>query len=308
MPISALVSLKYFIMTGVINHIHPSALVIFFLVVITAIAVKKSFCSWICPVGLLSESLWRVRPRQLKKVVMPRLPDLVFRSLKYILLAFFLYTIVLQMSAPALKQFIHSAYHIVADIKMLRFFTHMSATTMAVLGVLMLLSFVFPYFWCRYLCPYGALLGIVGFLSPVKVRRNPSSCTNCGHCNRACPSRIRVSDGKVVNSDECIGCGRCAEACPEPQTLDLSLPGKSGSVPAPAIAGVVVIIFLGGSILARAGGIWHNRVPERAYLSAMVETDLIDLERVTDMDALIRQLDRRGKRVLMMKMMNSGRQ
>ena len=304
LPISALVSLKYFLVTGIINQVHPSALVILCLALITALGVKKGFCSWVCPVGFLSELLWRLRPGQLKRVVIPGIADWGLRSLKYFILLFFLFTILWQMNSAALGQFIHSAYHIVADIKMLRFFTHMSGTAAAVLAGLVVLSFIFPYFWCRYLCPYGALAGLISFLSPVKVRRNASSCTDCGRCNRACPSRIRISRAAVVRSDECFGCGRCAEACPEPDTLALSLPVRSGKVPGAAVAGFVLIVFLGGSLLARTAGIWHNQVPDRVYLAAMLETDLIEPDRIKNMDELIQNLDRRGKRILMMKMMN----
>ncbi len=304
LPISAMVSLKYFLVTGIINQVHPSALVILGFVLITSIGVKKGFCSWVCPVGFLSELLWLIRPRQFKKIVMPGVIDWMLRSLKYLLLLFFLYTILWQMNSAALEQFIHSSYNIVADIKMLRFFTHMSGTTMAVLTGLVVLSFVFPYFWCRYLCPYGALLGLAGFLSPVKVRRNESSCTDCGRCNRVCPSRINISRKDAVQSDECFGCGRCADACPEPHTLTLSWPITSKAVPAAAIAGFVLIVFLGGSLLARTAGIWHNQVPDQYYLTAMLETDLIDFTQVKDVDELIQHLDRRGKRLLMMKMMN----
>ncbi len=54
LPISALVSLKHWLYTGTINSIHPSALVLFLIICFTAVIVKKGFCSWICPIGLLS--------------------------------------------------------------------------------------------------------------------------------------------------------------------------------------------------------------------------------------------------------------
>jgi len=55
LPISALVSLKHLLYTGTINRIHPSGLVLFLMICFTAVFAKKGFCSWVCPVGTLSD-------------------------------------------------------------------------------------------------------------------------------------------------------------------------------------------------------------------------------------------------------------
>ena len=60
LPISALMSLKYWILTGVFNTIHPSGLIILLVIIATAVLLKKGFCSWICPIGLLSEYLEKI--------------------------------------------------------------------------------------------------------------------------------------------------------------------------------------------------------------------------------------------------------
>jgi len=157
LPISALVSLKYFALTHGINKIHPSGVLIFLFVVLSAFWVKKSFCSWVCPIGFLSELLTHLHFRVFKKgvQVIPLL-DFVLRGFKYCLLAFFLFTILYKMSPNALEQFVFSSYNIVADIKMLRFFTDISTTALVSLLTLVALSVIIRYFWCRYLCPYGA--------------------------------------------------------------------------------------------------------------------------------------------------------
>jgi polyferredoxin len=304
LPISALVSLKYFVLNGVINEIHPSGLLIFLFVVLTAFWVKKSFCSWVCPIGFLSEILNRVHYRLFKKglQVYPLL-DFVLRSLKYFLLAFFLFTILYKMSPVALEQFVFSSYNIVADIKMLKFFTDISTTALVSILASVMLSILIRYCWCRYLCPYGALLGVLGFLSPFKVRRDASSCTTCKKCDRACPCSISISKTDAVVSDECFACGKCVDACPEENTLFISLPKKKVKLSARAIACMVILVFLGGSFLARGAGLWHNKVTNPIYLTAMLENNLIDINRVTDMDTFIGNLDNRGKRLLMMKMM-----
>jgi polyferredoxin len=303
LPISALVSLKSFALTREINPIHPSGLLIFFFVVLSAVLVKKSFCSWVCPIGFLSEILGKLHFRLFKKGlrVYPFL-DFVLRSLKYCLLAFFLFAILFKMDANALEQFIFSSYNIVADIKMLKFFTDISSTTLICLVTLVILSILIRYFWCRYLCPYGALLGVIGFLSPFKIRRDASFCTSCKKCDQACPCSISVSRKKTIVSDECFACGKCVDVCPE-STLFISLPEGKFKLSPLAIAAMVIIVFLGGSLAARGLGLWHNRVTHPVYLRAMLENNLIDINGIKDMDAFIANLDNQGKRVLMMKMM-----
>jgi polyferredoxin len=64
---------------------------------------------------------------------------------------------------------------------MLLFFTEISRTAAITLIVLAALSVVIRNFWCRYLCPYGALLGLVSWASPQRVVRD-GSCTDCKAC------------------------------------------------------------------------------------------------------------------------------
>ena len=54
LPISSLISLKYWMATGIINPIHPSELVILLMALVTAVLIKRGFCSWVCPFGLLT--------------------------------------------------------------------------------------------------------------------------------------------------------------------------------------------------------------------------------------------------------------
>jgi hypothetical protein len=61
LPISALVSLKYYVFTGIINGIHPSGLVLFSIICATTLIARKGFCAWVCPIGLLSEYLSKER-------------------------------------------------------------------------------------------------------------------------------------------------------------------------------------------------------------------------------------------------------
>ena len=111
LPIGALVSLKYWIVTGVFPKVHPAALVLFLTFLAMSLLAKKSFCSWLCPVGTLSEGLWKLGRRLLGRNFHPwAWLDILLRGLKYLLLLFFAKLILLDMPAGALGGFLQSSY------------------------------------------------------------------------------------------------------------------------------------------------------------------------------------------------------
>jgi ferredoxin len=271
LPLSALISVRHWLATGTINSVHPAALFILLAIVLISVVVKKAFCSFLCPVGTLSEYLWRLgRLVYRGNLRIPRLLDYPLRALKYLLLLFFLYSIA-KMDTPTVSAFVNSPYNKVADIKMYLFFAELSGLALKVLLVLAVLSLFIKNVWCRFLCPYGALLGIVGWLSPLKVTRNRATCIDCELCTRACPSDIRVHTAGRVWSDECTNCLECVAACPVKDTLDVRAGRRVFS--ARVIAALVVGIFLGVTGFAMASGHWQNRISQAEYLLRFTRLD-----------------------------------
>jgi ferredoxin len=271
LPISALISTCHWIVTGHLNRVHPAAVFILFSIVLMSVAVKRAFCSFFCPVGTLSEYLWKLgRWIFGRNPTMPRALDWGLRSLKYLLLAFFLVSI-FSMDGVTLTRFVGSPYNKVADIKMYLFFAHVSTFALKVLAVLAVLSLIFKNPWCRYLCPYGALLGIFGFLSPARITRNARTCIDCQLCTRACPAAIRVHQAERVRSDECTSCMDCVAVCPVKDTLDIRTPRRRLS------AGVVVLVitslFLAVTGGAMALGLWRNGISREEYLRRFQNLD-----------------------------------
>jgi len=270
LPIGALVSLLSWIYTGMVNNIHPAGLIIFLAIIGTAVLFKKGFCSWVCPVGFISEmlgdigdKLWR---RRLKP---PAWLDWPLRMLKYILLGFFIWVIVVQMTPASIESFLYSNYNKVADILMLRFFTDISRLSLTVIGVLFVLSIVVRGFWCRYLCPYGGLLGLLGLLSPTRIRRNPVSCIDCGKCAKVCPAFIKVDRVKEVVSDECSGCMACVDSCPVSDTLLLYAGTKKRRMNKRAWAALIVVLFWGTLLGFKLFGPWDNSITDAEYQQHM---------------------------------------
>lgn len=264
LPISGLYGAVAWLKGGGINPVHPAAVVIFVTIVAVALLLRRAFCSWICPVGTLSEWLWKLGFRRLSRNWQPpRWLDNGLRVIKYLLLGFFLAT-ALSWSLQALEGFLYSGYHAVSDVKLLQLFRSPSATTLGVVGLLIALSIPLRNPFCRYLCPYGALLGLVALASPLAVQRDPKQCVSCGVCNQVCPSRLDIMHASRVNQQECLGCWRCISHCRVHSALSMRAFGRY-SVQGIVFALLVLLLFWGGTRLGKASGHWQTIVTPAVY-------------------------------------------
>ena len=127
---------------------------------------------------------------------------------------------------------------------------------------MLLASLKVERFWCRYLCPLGALLVPFQRLAWWKVARTPGRCIRCGACDRACPVGLEPLGTERVLSGECLACGRCVCACPAPGALAFT--GVQGRTLSPlrlGLAGVGLFLLVWAG--ARATGIWATFAPPR---------------------------------------------
>jgi len=266
LPIGALTSLKYWLVSGKIHPVHPAALVIFLTILLMSLLAKKSFCSWLCPVGTISEGSHKLgRLLFGRNFRIWRWPDLFLRAIKYLLLLLFVKFILLDMSTEALGGFLDAPYWAVSDVKMFHFFTRMSVTTMVVLAGLTILSLLVRNFWCRYLCPYGALLGLASFASPFKIRRDAAGCIGCQRCTAACPSGIAVHASTAVSSPECTGCLTCVANCPERNVLAMQPLYWKRLLPMWVYPAVVLLTFAAGIGAGVATGHWNSSLSYADY-------------------------------------------
>jgi polyferredoxin len=264
LPIGSLVSLKTWLLTGYFDVVHPAALVLFLTFLAMALLTRKSFCSFICPVGTISEATWKLGARLFgRNYRIWRGLDLFLQFAKYALLFFFIKLILFGMPTVALKEFLNAPYWAIADVKMLHFFTRMSTASMIVIGLLSLLSVVYKNFWCRYLCPYGALLGLLSMLSPFRVMRFQGKCTDCGACSRVCPAQIDVQHKLRVNSPECTGCLTCVSSCPEEGALSMAFWKRP--VPGVVFVMIVMVVFSVGVLSGMSSGHWQTSLDYADY-------------------------------------------
>lgn len=265
LPIAALMNLKATLLTGQLPQMHPSGMFLLIAFLAISLLMRKAFCSWLCPVGTLSEYLWRLGKLAFRRNFrLPRLVDIPLRGLKYLLLGLFLYAVI-GMPVEGIIAFLHGPYGVIADVKMLNFFRFMGTTALIVIALLVVASVLVQNFWCRYLCPYGALMGLTALFSPVRIRREESACIDCAKCAKACPAALPVDKLVTIKSAECAACMECVAVCPAEGALNLATVVPKRRVPAWAIAAMIAVLFFGIVGWAQATGHWNTTVPAQVY-------------------------------------------
>jgi len=129
--------------------------------------------------------------------------------------------------------------------------------------------------WCRYLCPYGALVGIVGRVAPLKVARDARTCIDCRKCTKVCPARLPVHAMARMDSVECTSCQDCVAVCPIRDCLAVrpARPAAAWLVRPALAVGLAAGIYLGVTVTFRASGHWRGAVSEGEYARRLQEID-----------------------------------
>ncbi len=163
----------------------------------------RGFCGWFCPFGTLNDLL------SFRKV---RINGLASYS-KYAVLAgtiiaawAFADTMFCKLCpVGGLEASIPYFFLGVASLNR-PFLIHLGTLAATLLGMV-----IISRFWCRYLCPMGALLSLFNRVSFLHLTLNASQCSRCGECASACP--MGLNPHEEYDSHNCTKCGECTEAC-----------------------------------------------------------------------------------------------
>jgi len=228
LPLGGLAAFKAWVSTGYFDSMHPAAIVILLAILATAWLFRRAPCAWLCPIGFVSEYLAKLGQKLFgKNVRVPKWLDRIGVGVKYVGTFGFLFWI---LSAPigSIRAFMGTPFYAVADMKLFDVYAKFGIGLVAAVAAIVVVSIPIKSAWCRYLCPYGALQGLFGVLSPTVLAKNDDTCTNCRRCNKACPNGVNVagSSGAVVSA-ECMGCTSCVSACPQDGTLQMKFAGRT---------------------------------------------------------------------------------
>lgn len=183
------------------------------------LALGRVICGWACPMGLIQELLHKLPTPKLKKSRWTRaLSWIKYVLLIVLVLAVPLYYAFRRIPLPGFCKYICPAGTLEGALGLLLHPANRDKLGMLgliftrkfLLLVLILTACVFVYrAFCRFLCPLGAIYGLMTRLALVGVKLDRNLCTDCGVCRHICPMDIRT-----VGDRECISCGKCIESCP----------------------------------------------------------------------------------------------
>lgn len=250
-PFGGLETLYSLVTTGaLVKRIEVSSVILLGMVVIAAVVSRRSFCGQICPLGFLQELTGRIGRKLFKtRQTMPNWLDRPARLLKYVVLVVF---IALTWRAADLAIRPYDPWVAWQHLTSAELLTEMSIG-LSVLVLALVGSIVYDRFFCKYLCPMGAALGLMSKASLTSVSRDADACIDCKLCDRACPMNITVSEATTVRDTECLSCSECVNACPAAGALQVTGPGKRRLSPTALSALVIGIFVLGIGATALAG-------------------------------------------------------
>lgn len=179
----------------------------------------RAVCGYVCPFGLIQELLYKI-PSPKKRLWKG------FTYVKYVLLVFLVLlfpaavTNELGMGAPAYCEYICPVGTLEGGLPLLAAHPELRKTIGAlfsvkafILALTLIGCIVICRFFCKVMCPLGAIYGILNKISFYHMEVDKEKCISCGKCHIVCP--MDVNPAEITDSAECIRCGKCTACCPK---------------------------------------------------------------------------------------------
>jgi polyferredoxin len=257
-----------FILTGgFVRHVEPSSMILAIAVILMTLIISRGFCGWICPFGSVQEWLGLAGKKIFGKRYNPTGAwDRALRYLKYLLLAvilgftWHLGTLVFREYDPFLA------------------FFHLGKGTdelpwaYAAMGVVLFGSLFIERFFCKYACPLGAALGLIGRFSLTRIERADDGCKGCNLCQKKCHAHVDFLSVSTIKDPECNHCLDCVVYCPKPNVLTVQV-RKRFSFSHAAYASVLVATLAGLVFTTKLMGTWQTKPDKLVFTNRLGKLD-----------------------------------
>ena len=270
-PFGGIENLYQFLTTGgFIRRIEPSAMIMLGALVLLTLVASRGFCGWICPFGSVQEWIGLAGRKLLKRRFNPTGAwDRGLRYLKYVILA----------AVVALTW--HTGTLVFRDYDPFLAFFHLGRGVeelpwaYAALGVVLAGSLFIERFFCKYACPLGAVLAVLGRLGLSKIHRDPDGCKSCRLCEKKCTAHVDFLSVTTIRDPECNHCMDCVADCPKPHVLTLGV--KRWHFSHPVYAGILVAGLAGFIGASRLAGKWQTTPASVSFTNARGQFDAENL-------------------------------
>ena len=217
----------------------------------------RFFCGYLCTFGAMQELVGWISKRLLPRLrAIPEKADRVLKYVKYLVLAMIVALVWIVQLPVDSSLSPWGVFGMLVSGNLTAMKAAVPTIGFGVLIAILIGSFFVERFFCRYLCPLGALFSLSSAHRLFRIRRREEFCSGCGLCSRNCAMGVSVHDKQAIKSGECIDCMRCIGVCGNEALR---------SAPHPAVAGTAAALVMCG--LISVGNIAAADEKESTYVS-----------------------------------------
>lgn len=256
-------SIFQMIIKGNFNFIQAfPGLMEFTITIVFTILIGRFFCGWFCAFGTFNDWVHIISKKVFK--INFKISEQLDSMLKYVKYIILFYILILVFTGG---NTINGSSPWDAFAQITNFSTVLSSLTIGfILLVLITLGDIFvERFFCRYLCPLGAVFSLVSRMSILKINKPSDKCGKCRMCTNNCSMGLKLYRVNSVRGGECINCLKCIETCPRRNPhvniMDEDVnPAMASSFAIVIFAGIYGLASFGSSILTQRGVASSNDV------------------------------------------------
>jgi len=301
-PVNLFLQLDPLVAIGTLLSTHTiyRGLIWALLTIIMTIILGRVFCGWVCPFGAMHQFIGWLGGR--RRTLKQRIASNKYRKaafIKYLFLIAFLVAAAIPLKEETILltgildpiPLIHRSFNVIVIPIADRFTNLLSVTPRVYEGSFLVGAFflaalfmnlLIPRFYCRFICPTGALLGLIGKYSVWRIGRAEAKCSNCMQCERACEGACSPSEEIRIN--ECVLCFNCYHHCKDGSIKYQVHESKSGELSNPdltrrglivsSLSGLLAVQFFPLSTSTAEGNVGIIRppgsLPESEFLNRCI--------------------------------------